>query len=390
MLNLYFGPGVWDDVAADVTKVIDFFRSHETVRTRDGRTFFGKVQPSAEFAPQYILNRRGPMYEAALVRPGDLVGTNFNGDRIRQLTHIPYINILLTREDLLAVAVSAVATPSGALARSKAQVLLERLWGLHVSGLHGRKFDDNIADEITRSISYLTDPRIPQGALWTSATIVEIVVPSWQRDAAHKLCLELEQELRKVSVVQTPHKLYAGSWTGSGPSAQFVPVKTLVPDADNNLVVRAVPSGQTLAVKREGKPHLGIRRGLSLNTTQAAVAVALAPEDVLVSLERLMDAVRSGPATAGSGSCAGGSGSSVASSASVASNTSFVSRHLLPVLKTPAESGAKLSFNVNLTKLVTQDLAELTWLIHARHTHKSCLGPEEDVGASSMLSVLVA
>jgi hypothetical protein len=389
MLNLYFSGRAWPSVSEDVQKVVDFFRQHETIRTKDGRTFFGRIQADANFAPAYVLARKGATYIAKPVKPADTENTFFSGDRSRQLTHIPFLSLLLSKEDLLWVATSAVKTPKGTVTRSKAQLLLERMWGLHVSGLHGRKFDDNIADEIVRSVCYTSGDKIPQAALWISGAVVEVVVPSWQSEPLQKLCAELEQEMAKTAVLTavSTNTTYAGTWTT--PAADFLATTEFVPDSDGNLVARTLGKPLRIVATAQMRTSGPFSRGLCINTTQAAILTALAPGQLLESVDHLL-AVCS---------------DELAKAADVFPNTSVVSAgsasttavsHLLPAFKKSGSGSGSGSGSVTaivpdarLFRHVAYDISELAWLLSARRTGKSALAADEEVGASSLISVMM-
>jgi hypothetical protein len=384
MLNLYYSSEAWKAVAEDAAKVIDFFRRNETIRVRDGRTFFGKVQEGSNFLATHVLTRRGATYLARAATPDDMANTAFSGDRARQLTHIPFLSVLLTKEDLLWVATSGGATPKGTVARSKAQLLLERVWSLHVAGLHGRKFDDNIADEIVRTVCYSGLDKIPQAALWISGPVVEVVVPSWQADTLNKLCSELEQEMNKTVVVTVGSgaDTYRGSWKDPATKTEFVGTMSLVSDAEGNLRVRALAKALTLAFPPGSAVATSgpLRRGLAINTTQAAVLAALGPSSMLGVVDHLADMCGAG---------LGGGGMGASSVISASGSTSAVA-HLLPSFKKAGSEGTGLAPDARLNKLVANDVSELLWLVHARRTNKTALDSHEEVGASSLISVMLS
>lgn len=401
MLNLYYPSDVWPTVGPSVAKVIEFFRSHETMRLRNGRTFFGTVVDST-FVPSHSLQREGPLHLARPFQRSDARPEDFKDSRARQMTHMPFVTALFTKENLLWIAATApAAAPSAAQQQSKAQLLLERLWTLHVLGLQGRKFSDSIADEVIRTTAHATPDCISQARLWRTGVMVEMVFPGWHQDTANKLLGELEHEMRRSCVLATaldqPQHVYQFG-TRSGDTITVTKVLEPANKYDYTIRPAAVTSVVRLGALTPGSFRVSgdIHRGVCLNTTQAAIAVALGSPGVVAALQSLVDTINTGGAVV-----TGSTGTSSTSTVSMGA-TSTVAASLLPVRRASGGGGSAVSGSSTLSAvssaptltqneqtlqtMVLQDVRELTWLLNARRTRKTSLDKADHPDNGSLLS----
>ena len=189
-------------------------------------------------------------------------------------TELPFVSIVLGRENLLWFAAVEAARP---------RAILEALWNVHhVGNVAGRRFDDAASADLIRLV---ISRRYTHAQKWAPAAMLELLFLPDDAVAAG-LVHELEELMLATAVAVSGEETYYGE-RQRGMRCTATHIFQDVAGGGDDLMLVPLPRPQDVAVDRWSEWFV---HGLCFTTTQLALLFAVGEEAALAALRVLVDA----------------------------------------------------------------------------------------------------